>query len=184
MDDILHIEDIDTPIIHAIATHRPVHFESEVNTVRTITTVHGSLIPAPPLSAYESRVSFDTFDNKHAPDLSYVLTEKHKDYVSSKRSRLFLCGIDQNDYSDFALEWLLDEMVDDGDEVVCFRVIERDSKISSDSALEKQKYKEEAQKLMDHIKSKNKEHMKSINLVLEFALGKVQETIQSMVHFQ
>ncbi|MCJ1472573.1 hypothetical protein MMC13_001222 [Lambiella insularis] len=173
-----------TSINHVMSASCPIHLINGIDNVRTITTIHKTLTPASRISAYKSRVSFDTFDNRDATDLSYVLTEKHKDYVSSKRSRLFLCGIDQNDYSDVALEWLLDEMVDDGDEVVCFRVIERDNKINSDSALEKQKYKEEAQKLMEHIKSKNKEHMKSINLVLEFALGKVQETIQSMVDTQ
>ncbi|MCJ1391409.1 hypothetical protein MMC18_004273 [Xylographa bjoerkii] len=132
-------------------------------------------------STYRSRVSFDTFDNLDAPELSYVLTHKHKDFASSKRSRLFLCGTDQNDYSDFALEWLLDELVDDGDEVVCFRVVDKDSKINSDTNLEQRKYKEEAHKLMEHIKSKNKDHEKSINLVLEFAVGKVQESIQSLI---
>ncbi|MCJ1403902.1 hypothetical protein MMC11_007125 [Xylographa trunciseda] len=135
----------------------------------------------PPPSSYRSRVSFDTFDNQDAPELSYVLTHKHKDFTSSKHSRLFLCGTDQNDYSDFALEWLLDELVDDGDEVVCFRVVDKDSKINSDTSLEQRRYKDEAHKLMEHIKSKNKDYEKSINLVLEFAVGKVQESIQSLI---
>lgn len=143
--------------------------------------LQGRTSSPPPPSTYRSRVSFDTFDNRDAPELSYVLTHKHKDFASSKRSRLFLCGTDQNDYSDFALEWLLDELVDDGDEVVCFRVVDKDSKINSDTSLEQRMYKDEAHKLMEHIKSKNKDHEKSINLVLEFAVGKVQESIQSLI---
>ena len=149
--------------------------------VKSICFVRRTLTNTQTPSTYSSRVSFDTFDNRDAPELSYVLTHKHKDFASSKRSRLFLCGTDQNDYSDFALEWLLDELVDDGDEVVCFRVVDKDSKINSDISLEQRRYKEEAHKLMEHIKSKNKDHEKSINLVLEFAVGKVQESIQSLV---
>lgn len=36
---------------------------------------------------YETRVSFDTFDNKNATDISFTLVCKHKDYKYSRRSR-------------------------------------------------------------------------------------------------
>lgn len=38
-------------------------------------------------STYETRVSFDTLDNKHATDISLTLVCKHKDYKYSRRSR-------------------------------------------------------------------------------------------------
>ena len=139
-----------------------------------------SLTPSPSRT-YESRVSFDTFDNKDAIDFSFTLRSKHKNYSYSKRSRTFLCGTDQNDYSEFALDWLIDELVDDGDEVVCLRVVDKDSKISSESSVEEGRYRTEAHKLLDQIKAKNNQDEKSISLVLEFAVGKVQETIQRMV---
>ena len=139
-----------------------------------------SLTPSPSRT-YESRVSFDTFDNKDAIDFSFTLRSKHKNYSYSKRSRTFLCGTDQNDYSEFALEWLIDELVDDGDEVVCLRVVDKDSKISSESSVEEGRYRTEAHKLLEQIKAKNNQDEKSISLVLEFAVGKVQETIQRMV---
>lgn len=132
-------------------------------------------------STYESRVSFDTFDNRDATDFAFTLVSKHKHYVYSARSRTFLCGTDQNDYSDFALEWLVDELVEDGDEIVCLRVVDKDSKINSDSALQEGKYKIEARKLLEHIQDKNKDDEKSISVILEFAVGKVPETIQRMV---
>ena len=140
-----------------------------------------SLTTSPTPSTYESRVSFDTFDNRDATDFSFTLKSKHRHYTYTKRSRTFLCGTDQNDYSEFALEWLLDELVDDGDEVVCLRVVDKDSKINSDSSIEEGRYRTEAHKLLEHIKAKNKDDEKSINLVLEFAVGKVQETFQRMV---
>jgi hypothetical protein len=129
---------------------------------------------------YENRVSFDTFDNKDAADFSFTLRSKHRHYTYTRQSRTFLCGTDQNDYSEFALEWLLDELVDDGDEVVCLRVVEKDSKISSSDEL---RYRTEAQKLLEHIQAKTKDDDKSISLILEFAAGKVQDTIQNMASY-
>ncbi len=133
-----------------------------------------------PPRPFQPRVSFDTFDNKDARDFSLTLNCKHKDYRYSRRSRTFLCGTDQNDYSEFALEWLIDELVDDGDEIVCLRVVDKDSKISSEASVEEGRYRREAQKLLDQIIEKNTDD-KAINLILEFAVGKVPDTIQRMV---
>ncbi|MCJ1464166.1 hypothetical protein MMC07_002779 [Pseudocyphellaria aurata] len=136
----------------------------------------------PPPSTYESRVSFDTFDNRDATDYSFTLVSKHKHYAYTPRSRTFLCGADSNDYSEFALEWLVDELVEDGDEIVCLRVVDRDSKINSDASLQEGKYKVEAKKLLEHIQNKNNDDEKSISVILEFAVGKVQDTIQRMIN--
>ncbi|CUS11709.1 unnamed protein product [Tuber aestivum] len=140
-----------------------------------------SLSSPPPPPTFLKRVSFDTFNNKDASDFSLTLKSKHKDYAYTRRSRTFLCGTDQNDYSEFALEWLIDELVDDGDEVVCLRVVDKDSKISSDAALQERQYRHEAQNLLDQIIEKNEDD-KSISIILEFSVGKVQETIQKMIH--
>ncbi|OAT14178.1 universal stress protein [Blastomyces gilchristii SLH14081] len=134
----------------------------------------------PPPSAYNRGVSFDTFDNRDATDFSLTLNYKHRDYHPTRRSRTFLCGTDQNDYSDFALEWLIDELVDDGDEIVCLRVVEKDSKVASDASVEERRYRQEAQKLLDQVIAKNSDE-KAISLVLEYAAGKVQEIIQRMI---
>ncbi|KAI9375374.1 hypothetical protein BJX61DRAFT_494491 [Aspergillus egyptiacus] len=135
----------------------------------------------PPPQAYERGVSFDTFDNPDTPDFSLTLNYKHKGYQLTRRSRTFLCGTDQNDYSDFALEWLIDELVDDGDEIVCLRVVEKDSTIASDAAVEAGKYRQEAEKLFEQVMQKNRQNEKAISLVLELAVGKVQDIIQRMI---
>lgn len=132
-------------------------------------------------SAYHRGVSFDTFNTRDATDFSLTLNYKHKDYVATRRSRTFLCGTDQNDYSDFALEWLIDELVDDGDEIVCLRAVEKDSKIASDSSVDQGRYHQEAEKLLAQVIEKNKHDEKAISLVMELAIGKVQEIIQRMV---
>ncbi|KAM5451517.1 hypothetical protein MaudCBS49596_003789 [Microsporum audouinii] len=139
-------------------------------------------IPSPPPpSSYNRGVSFDTFDNRDATEYSLTLNYKHKDYRNTRRSRTFLCGTDQNDYSDFALEWLIDELVDDGDEVVCLRVVDKDSKIASDSGVEEGRYRQEAEKLLSQVIAKNRQDEKAISLVMELAVGKVQEIIQRMI---
>ncbi|KAL2377889.1 hypothetical protein RJZ90_006406 [Blastomyces dermatitidis] len=139
-----------------------------------------TLTPSHDASAYNRGVSFDTFDNRDATDFSLTLNYKHRDYHPTRRSRTFLCGTDQNDYSDFALEWLIDELVDDGDEIVCLRVVEKDSKVASDASVEERRYRQEAQKLLDQVIAKNSDE-KAISLVLEYAAGKVQEIIQRMI---
>ncbi|KAL2872524.1 universal stress protein [Aspergillus lucknowensis] len=135
----------------------------------------------PPPRTYERGVSFDTFDNPDAADFSLTLNYKHKGYQLTRRSRTFLCGTDQNDYSDFALEWLIDELVDDGDEIVCLRVVEKDSSIASDAAVEAGKYRQEAERLFEKVIQKNSQNEKAISLILELAVGKVQEIIQRMI---
>lgn len=134
-----------------------------------------------PTRTYERGVSFDTFDNRDAPDFSLTLNYKHKGYQSTRRSRTFLCGTDQNDYSDFALEWLMDELVDDGDEIVCLRAIDKDSILASDAAIEAGKHRQEAERLFEQVIRKNSQDEKAISLVLELAIGRVQDIMQRMV---
>ena len=126
-------------------------------------------------------MSFDTFDNRDASDFSFTLNYKHNNYQASRRSRTFLCGTDQNDYSEFALEWLLDEMLDDGDEIVCLRAVEKDSRMASDASIVEGKYREEAEKLFESVIRKNSQDEKAISLILELAVGKVEDIIQRMV---
>lgn len=79
-------------------------------------------------------------------------------------------------------EWLVEELVEDGDEIVCLRVVDKDSKIASEAAMQENRYRQEAQSLLDHIQDKNiKCDGKAISLILEFAVGKVEDTIERMV---
>jgi len=131
-------------------------------------------------SLFTPRVSFDTFEKPTTDIISFSLIKKHKDYEYTKRSRTFLCGLDQNDYSWYALEWLLDELVDDGDEVVCLRVVEKDATIAQPPSKEQGQYRDEAEKILRQVQEKNSEN-KAVNLILEFAVGKVPEVIENMV---
>lgn len=135
----------------------------------------------PPPSNYQRGISFDTFENRDASTEAFTLNYKHRDYQSTQRSRTFLCGTDAKDYSEYALEWMMDELVDDGDEIVCLRVVEKDAKSPLDTAYERGKYRHEAQKLLDSVIKKNSSEEKAISIIMELAVGKVQEIFQQMV---
>ncbi len=93
-----------------------------------------------------------------------------------------MVGIDENDYSDIALQWMLEELVDDGDEIICLRVIDRDAKVVSDRNIERRQYQKEANELMQRIQSRNDDN-KAISIVLEYVVGKVHAEFQKMVTF-
>ncbi len=135
----------------------------------------------PPPGAYQKRVAFDTFTNKDAADFSFTLQTKHRDFTYGRRTRTFLCGTDQNEYSSVALEWLLEELVDDNDIVVCLRVVEPGTRLVSDISILEMVYREEAEKLLETIKGKNTKD-RAISLILEFSVGKIEHEIQRMTH--
>jgi hypothetical protein len=133
-------------------------------------------------SVFQPRVSFDTFDKPadFIEESSFTLIAKHKDYEYTKRSRTFLCGFDENEYSVYALQWLINELVDDGDEIVCLRVVEKEDAIAGDRSVETGRYRTEAESTMRDIQARNHDN-KAINLILEFSIGKVNKVIDDMV---
>jgi hypothetical protein len=132
-------------------------------------------------SVFQPRVSFDTFDRPadFIEESSFTLIAKHKDYEYTKRSRTFLCGFDENEYSVYALQWLINELVDDGDEIVCLRVVEKEDAIAGDRSVETGRYRTEAESTMRDIQARNHDN-KAINLILEFSVGKVNKIIDDM----
>jgi hypothetical protein len=84
-----------------------------------------------------------------------------------------MIGIDEHAYSDYALVWLLTNMVDDGDEVVCVRVLEGPLRPDKN-------YQEDAKKLLEAIQSKN-ELNRAISIVLEYSVGKLHDTFRQLV---
>lgn len=134
-------------------------------------------------SRFEHHVSFDNFaaaEPTRNNSISFCLNVKHTGYQFKRRSRTFMVGIDENDYSTIALQWMLEELVDDGDEIVCLRVVERGAKIINNSNVEMKKYQKEAKDLLERIQRKNDDN-RAISIVLEFAVGKVSNTFMKMV---
>ncbi|RUS28694.1 hypothetical protein BC938DRAFT_481559 [Jimgerdemannia flammicorona] len=139
---------------------------------------------ATPLQTYVRRVSFDAMTHIDLPSYSFTLQAKSQGFKRSKRSRCFLVATDLNTYSDYALEWTIERLLDDGDEVVVLRVVTVDmsaskSNIANTLSEQEQQAREDAQKVMEGIMMKNED--KQISIVVEFVVGKVQATIQHMI---
>ncbi|KAF9551777.1 hypothetical protein EC957_004100 [Mortierella hygrophila] len=140
-------------------------------------------LPKP--SGYVSRVGFDTLGCDATSEYAFTLQSKTNGWSRSKHSRTFLVGTDLNDYSAHALHWVMENMVENGDEVVALRVVPvelRDSlsktKIPSFQGQESAA-RVEATKIMDTIREKNTSN-KQISIVVEYLVGNVRDTIQHM----
>ncbi|KAK3940341.1 hypothetical protein QBC46DRAFT_261210 [Diplogelasinospora grovesii] len=129
-----------------------------------------------PVRRFKQHVGFDNLPNGEATKhntSSLSLQVRHQGYRPSRMSRTFMVGVDDHAYSDYALVWLLHNMVDDGDEVVCVRVLESPVRTSEKS------YQEDAWRLMRSIQAKN-ELNKAISLILEYSVGKLHATFQQL----
>ena len=128
-------------------------------------------------------MSFDTFNNSSVTDQEFTLVCKHNGYTYGRHQRVFLVAIDQNAYSEHALKWLIEDMVEDGDEVICLRVVETDPKTKEGAtSAQMATYKEDAKELLRQIQKKNDAaDKKAVSIVMEFAVGSVEQTILHMV---
>ncbi|KAI1282247.1 hypothetical protein F5Y07DRAFT_234178 [Xylaria sp. FL0933] len=136
-----------------------------------------TLTQSPPSQRFESHVAFDNIplgDPTPYNPISFTLNFRHAGFQFRRRHRIFMVGVDDNSYSDHALQWLLDELVDDGDEIVCVRVIETQVRLTDKT------YQEDAKALMESIQSKNTQN-RAISLVLEYAVGKLHNTFQHLI---
>lgn len=110
---------------------------------------------------------------------SYTLVVRHLGFYSKRRSRTFMVGIDDHQYSDEALQWLFDKFVEDGDEIICVRVVEKDVRqLETDRRI--QDFQQEANAEVERIKAKSGDG-KAISIVLEYAVGKLHSTFQRLV---
>ncbi|KAF9089069.1 hypothetical protein BGX29_012245 [Mortierella sp. GBA35] len=128
-------------------------------------------------TGYVSRVGFDTLDCDATAEYAFTLQSKTDGWKRSKHSRTFLVGTDQNDYSAHALHWVMENMVEDGDETGHGYYLSK-TKIPSFHGQETAA-RVEANKIMDTIREKNTSN-KQINIVVEFMVGNVRDTFQHM----
>ena len=93
-----------------------------------------------------------------------------------------MCGTDESDYSVYAVEYLIENLVDNGDIVACVRVVEEDAEVASAIAIETGEYQNEARKVL-----KNVHHMIDqregpfIKIKIEWVIGKARGTLGEMV---
>ena len=75
---------------------------------------------------YTPRVSFDTFENPDASMFSFTLCAESVGYARTPQTRVFLCAASPDESGRQALDWALDSLVQDGDELVVFRGFDED----------------------------------------------------------
>ena len=137
------------------------------------------MLTSPDNPSFKNHVGFDNLPIGEATKSnipSLTLNVKHKGYRAGRRSRTFMVGVDEHSYSDYALQWLLDELVDDGDEVVCVRVVEKEFRATD-------QYEDDGKAMLQSIVDKNTTNKanKALSFVLEFASGKLHGTFQKLV---
>lgn len=126
------------------------------------------------LHRYEWLVSFD---NNNAPDeaspprrFSYTLAVKHKAYAASPRggchARVFMIEVEDCAAPNTALQWLLDELVEDNDLVVCVHIADGTFRLAAGAR------REEARLLLESIVAKVHGD-RALSVILEFAGGSV-----------
>ncbi|KAJ2957734.1 hypothetical protein NQZ79_g6586 [Umbelopsis isabellina] len=133
---------------------------------------------------YVRGVSFDNMTDKDLPDYSFTLRGKSKGFQRTRRSRTFMVATDLANYSEYALTWANEEIMDSGDELIILRVVTVDmtDKRSNVQALlhhEENKARENANAVLNKVLDKESDI--EISVVIEFVIGKVQETIQHMI---
>ena len=86
-------------------------------------------VSASPLTCtagYTPKVGFDTFENPAASMFSFTLSAESVGYTRSLQTRVFLCAASPDESGSQALDWALDSLVQDGDEIVVFRGFDED----------------------------------------------------------
>ncbi|KAG6864618.1 hypothetical protein C0991_008266 [Blastosporella zonata] len=137
---------------------------------------HHHHVPATP--GYTAKVSFDTFENKSASMFSFTLQVKSDGYVRTRSTRVFLCASSPDESGREALDWSLEGLVQDGDELIVCRgvdedVLERDHNIVRD----------EARELMKMIQQKSVEADpdRKLSLILEYIPGRITDTLDRLI---
>ena len=84
--------------------------------------------PTPPVAVqgYTPKVGFDTFVNPQASMFSYTLHVQNDGYARNKNTRVFLCAASPDESGSQALDWVLENLVQDGDELIVFRGADAD----------------------------------------------------------
>ncbi|KAK7057825.1 Usp domain-containing protein [Favolaschia claudopus] len=127
---------------------------------------------------YTPKVSFDTFENPAASMFSFTLQVKSQGYARTRSTRVFLCAAGPDESGREALDWSLEGLVRDGDELVVCRGIDEDVFEKDHNSV-----REEARQLMLQIQEKSVEYDpdRKLSLILEFIPGRVTNTIDRLI---
>lgn len=110
---------------------------------------------------------------------SLTLNAKSQGYRRKKNTRVFLCASSPDESGREALDWALESLVQDGDELVVYRGLEEDALEQKDHDL----IREEARNFMKQIEERSVEinSDRKLSLILEYVAGKITETLDRLI---
>jgi len=110
---------------------------------------------------------------------SFTLQVKSGGYKRSRNTRVFLCASSPNESGREALDWSLESLAQDGDELIIFRGVDEDVLTSKPHDV----IRDEARELMKYIQEKcaEVEPERKLSLILEYIPGKVTETLDRLI---
>ncbi|KAG5652032.1 hypothetical protein H0H81_006523 [Sphagnurus paluster] len=115
---------------------------------------------------------------------SFTLAVKSEGYVRTRSTRVFLCAASPDESGREALDWSLEALVQDGDELIILRgvdedVLERSTLTDKDHDV----VRDEARDLMRKIQAKNVEcdPDRKLSLILEYIPGRITDTLDRLI---
>jgi nucleotide-binding universal stress UspA family protein len=172
-----------------------------INSPLPVTSPSPSTIIGPNASqGYTPKVSFDTFENSAASMFSFTLQAKSDGYERSPSTRVFLCASSPDESGRQALDWTIESLVQDGDELVVFRGIDQDdlgrkpfiiiyehavtqANLLLSAERDHDVVRDEARDLLLRIQDKCVEvdSDRKLSIVVEYIAGKVTTTIDRLI---
>lgn len=101
---------------------------------------------------------------------SFAVSCKHEDHKTTYWSRSFLCSMSSANKSRRALQWVLENVLENGDELVCL-------KVDHDQNKEPAQYQQEAEDILASIVS-TIDPLLEIKIVVEVAIGSIKTVVK------
>ncbi|KAF8323857.1 hypothetical protein DL93DRAFT_2031137, partial [Clavulina sp. PMI_390] len=134
---------------------------------------------------YTNKVSFDTFEGNTPADtamFSYTLKTTTDGYKRTRFTRNYLCACSRDPSGSEALNWAMDSLVQDGDELIIVRGFDPDELGKYWQKQTHEDLREEARVLMKNAIARNSQHEgRNLSVIVEFMAGRITETIDRLI---
>ncbi|KAH9487210.1 Universal stress protein A family protein C25B2.10 [Psilocybe cubensis] len=128
---------------------------------------------------YTPKVSFDTFENPAASMFSFTLRAQTDLYRRTRNTRVFLCAASPDESGSEALDWAIDTLVQDGDELIVFRGVDEDELAEKDHDLIRDSARELLASIQAHAHASAPD--RQLSLILEYVAGKITDSIDRLI---